>query len=77
MIFSCEIFFWDSWRYIYFPCELFLAGDNGRPACWLLVQKDSWQEKTDRDKQGVDLYFIFYTLYFIRFTLYFKAYPSP
>ena len=34
------------WKY-------FVAGDHGRPAGWLLVQKDIWQERTDRDKQGV------------------------
>ena len=47
-------------KYVFFHQEIFFAGDNGGSAGWLLVQKDSWQERTDRDKQGVafDSYFI-------------------
>ena len=37
---------------ILYHCGIFLAGDNGGPVGWLLVQKDRGKERTDRDKQG-------------------------
>ena len=67
---SMDIFFWlvimANGNIIFlFVKTSVLLGDNGWPACWLLVQKDSWQERTDRGKQGVAfyLYFTLYTLY--------------